>query len=1099
MKWRYEAISALAGSGKTYQLTTRFIGLLSMGVPPEAILAITFTRKAAGEIFDRVVNRLAGAILREKDRKDLGEAVGKFRGEKRYVLKTDDAVKWLRMVLSAIPQLHIGTIDSLFVSIVKAYALELGLPPRQEILEGGALDAAREEALRAALECARRDVEARHGFLEAFKHATAEEHKDVRRVVLDLARNSHGLFLRYPDERAWGDRSRIWPTEMWWDVAEGLTAEGLLARVESFRSRHLAAATDQRYVGAWNTFLERLLAGDFTEALGSTLIQNLAGRLAGLAEGGAEVTYFKKTFTLAGKDAADALLFLAFIARSEIASGLREVNGCYRLMRAYEDAYGGSVRSLGRLSFEDVQLVLAHARESGVKLDIDYRLDGRFDHWMLDEFQDTSARQWSVIGSLADEILQSDAGDRSFFYVGDVKQAIYGWRGGDSTLFEAVQRYYRKLFGDQPSVLDVSWRSSPVVLDAVNRVFGEDLSVPLEGHERVLKRWQRYWQRHGFADKNRELPGRVELHVLGKPDRDDPAAAPPVIEQTCRIVEDLRRRKVPSVAVLVRLNSFGDEVADALRARGIDVRRETNPQLMDNAVVSALLSMLRLADHPGDTFAWRHIQMAGLFDVLRSWAGPAGGESAQEDKLRKGVAARLREDAAVKGVAGLLGDIIDRCRAARMLAGDFVEVRLRQLMDAAMEFDRLSAGTPADFAEHAATLDVKDPVVTGGVVVMTIHKAKGLEFDAVILPDLQGRKREFTHLETGVLVPCHVPSAEDGEDANPADPRDEDGAWIFPFPSRNLCQLDPILSRFRAQAEDDHVYGELCLLYVGMTRARQALYLVTEEPAKSGGGLYASTVLQKTLATDADTAVELDGLKGRLCYALGKPDWFDASSVKAAPVEKPALPADFGSDADAKVLAGRRLVVTTPSEEEEHERLDAAVVLSVKGREGASRGNAMHELFEHVEWFEAGIGKQVVTKWQPRAGVLPDDVVEEVRREFLRALESAEIRAALSRPAGPAELWREQAFEWADRGRWVTGRMDRVVVEKDDAGLPVWATLMDFKSDRVVADEEIAKRVETYRPQMNWYVRALSRLLGLPQDRIRSVLIFTHPARAIGL
>ena len=148
----YEAISALAGSGKTYQLTSRFIGLLSLDAKPEEILAITFTRKAAGEIFDRIVQRLAAACLREKDRKELEASLRAFHGNDRFQLPPDAPARWLQTVLNAMPRLHISTIDSLFVNIVQAFALELGLPPRQEILQGGTFDAAREEALRAALD-----------------------------------------------------------------------------------------------------------------------------------------------------------------------------------------------------------------------------------------------------------------------------------------------------------------------------------------------------------------------------------------------------------------------------------------------------------------------------------------------------------------------------------------------------------------------------------------------------------------------------------------------------------------------------------------------------------------------------------------------------------------------------------------------------------------------------------------------------------------------------------------------------------------------------------------------------------------------------------
>ena len=860
----------------------------------------------------------------------------------------------------------------------------------------------------------------------------------------------------------------------------------LRERTGAFLARYVEPLADKSHAKAWTRFLERLLEGDFSDALGSKLAEGLLNQLDTLLrDGAASFDYNRKPVRLSGRDAQDVIGFLGYIARTEFTRGLREAAGCYRLMSAYEAAYENAVRSNGRLSFGDVQVVLSRARENGVKMDIDYRLDGQFNHWMLDEFQDTSTRQWSVIGNLADEILQSDAGRRTFFYVGDVKQAIYGWRGGDSTLFEAVQGYYRELFGDEPGVLATSWRSSPVILTAVNRVFGGNLDKPLGEFGEVVRRWRRNWQEHHHAPKNEKLPGRVELYALDKPGKDDrPDIARP-IEMTCRIVEDLRRRKVPSIAVLVRINSFGDRIADALRARGVDVRRETNPSLMDNGVISALLSMLQLADHPGDEFALKHLKMTPLFDVLQDWSA------------RGDLPAAVRQAAAAKGIAGLLGDLLDLCRARGLLSDPFVEIRARQLTDAAMEFDRLSQGGPSDFARHARSLEVKDPTPAGGVVVMTVHKAKGLEDDAVILPDLQGSRREFTHLERGELVPFSAHPAGKRPGNNPADPEPDPHGFVFPLPGEHIARLDHVLSHARVHARNNRVYEELCLLYVAMTRARQALYLVTEEPAKDGHSLHASTILQQTLGGAESQPLPPDGPPGQLVYSDGAPDWHNPASPSAGP--GPALPTaePFAPGIKAGASAGRRLIVTTPSGEETPQRRDASVLFSAGTRSGSSRGNALHELFEQIEWFEEGIGERVLAAWNPSPLALAPELRDEVRDEFLAALATPGIRDILSHPAGAAEVWREQAFELADQGKWITGRMDRVMVERDTKGRPVRATVIDFKSDRVSSDEELGEHVAMYRPQLAWYLKALSRLLGLPGNRLRAALVFTHARRTV--
>lgn len=1058
MMKHFEAISALAGSGKTYALTSRFIGLLARGAKPEEILAVTFTRKAAGEIFDRIVKRLAEAALQKKHFDELSAALKDYD----YVLQPDDPARWLQQVLEAMPHLHIGTIDSLFVSIVRAFALELGLPPRQEILDGIGKELAREEALHDAMEEARRDPDAQQAFMEAFRRVTFAKQKTVRDTILETAGDAHQLFLYYPDPEAWGRFETIWPKEPWWASAKDMSHSDLDAEIEAFRqSGHFRGISRSDSRAAWEKFFDLLRREEWSELSDLTLFGNLVAVLPDLKKGHAEYKCHR-TYPVAGEDAKRILKFLAYMVCRFVSDNLRKTAGSYRLMEAYEKAYRETVRAGGRLSFDDVQVVLFEAERNGVKMEIDYRLDGRFRHWMLDEFQDTSARQWAVLGNLADEILQGGQ-DRSFFYVGDVKQAIYGWRGGDARLFDSVHQYYKGLFGEK-SILDRSWRSSPVVLKAVNQTFGEALDGPLDAHPEVLARWRQSWEEHKPAEKNLKLPGRVELLEARGDNVDDP-----VVGKSCDIAEMLHRQKGVTVAVLVRMNKYGDQIAAALRGRGIEVRREVNPRLCDNGVVSGLLSLLEYADHPGDGFALWHAEKCGLLDVLRrQWKEDAG------------IPALLRRKAAQSGVAGLLCDVTEVCREAGLLQETFIEMRLRQLLAAARDFDFSGRGGPSDFAARARTLEVKDPVVSGAVTVMTIHKAKGLEFDAVILPDLHGALVEH---KTNQLEPFSTVDKGVGDPALLASNK----GWVFPMPKRDIVRLDETFGIFQRAVADRKMYDEICLLYVAMTRARQGLYMITETPPKKATTLRTDAVLRQALAGEG-AEPGADGL----LYADGDPDWF--SRKKAEPVPEKGKTVAFRPDFKAASESGRRLMVTAPSREEGRTGLKVTTLFDRGGREGAVRGIALHELFEQVEWYEAGMGERILEAWMSRSGMISDDLRKEIGEEFLRALKAPEIADALSRPEGDVELWREQGFELADEGRWITGRMDRVVVTRDEKGIATGATVLDFKSDRVSAGPELEERVDKYRPQVQWYIRAVSRLLNLSPDKISAQLVFTCPA-----
>ena len=138
-----------------------------------------------------------------------------------------------------------------------------------------------------------------------------------------------------------------------------------------------------------------------------------------------------------------------------------------KLLERFDAAYQALKFSERALRFEDITRKLGAAEVADRLDDVLYRLDARVCHLLLDEFQDTSPSQWRVLRPLAQRVVRNGAGE-SFFCVGDVKQAIYGWRGGVAEIFEVLDK---ELQGLQPDSLNQSRRSSQVVIDCVNRVF----------------------------------------------------------------------------------------------------------------------------------------------------------------------------------------------------------------------------------------------------------------------------------------------------------------------------------------------------------------------------------------------------------------------------------------------------------------------------------------------------------------------------------------------------------------------------------------------------------------------------------------------------
>jgi ATP-dependent helicase/nuclease subunit A len=1078
----YEAIAALAGAGKTYLLTTRFIGLLSRGVAPERILAITFTRKAAAEIFDRVVRRLAAAAMNDHDLADLRAALRDFHNDPSYELPLDAPLSWLRRLLDAMPRVRIGTIDSFFFGITQAFALELGLPLQVELLDSVALDAARAGAVDRALTLAREDRGAQASFLEAFKRATAGESKRVLDTLRAIADRAHDLYLEIPDSDAWGGHSRIWSSPPWW-MERGDLLANLGERLCEFEAQYVS-----RQQGAYSKAWEKLIAGvraqAFEDIIDETLFARLVEERESLCAGRAAFKFSRKEYVLKGADAEGALAILAATAAAILRNLLTETQGRFRITERYETAYQETVRGQGRLAFSDIPFLLRRACDGGQRLDIDYRLDARFDHWMLDEFQDTSSTQWKVIGNLADEVLQSAESGRGFFYVGDVKQAIYAWRGGEATLFDQVRSKYAGRFGE-PVVLDQSWRSSPVVLDAVNRVFG-NLRLTNLIADSVCARWETYWKEHRAVPKHERLPGRVELHVVkerGNSEASDEFDSP-VVERTVLLVESLVASRVKSIAVLVRLNSFGNTIADALKRRGLDARREINPALLDNGTVSAILSLFHLADHPADIFAWQHVNQTPLGAALRKLAGVDN--TAEPDEARRRVAKFARDSSTRAGMTGTLTVILDSCKDDATLRDPFIAMRMRQFLETALDFDRRQGGGPSAFATYASSLMVSDPGAAAGITVMTVHKAKGLEFDAVILPDLQGQRRGFKDLIAGDLTVGGTETAP----------------WVFPMPKQTVAPLDPVIQEIRTKATVQKVYDELCLLYVAMTRAKQGLYMVTAK-APADKALYAATILQQVFAaSDGSDASDLSdrvssGIESTPAYASGDPEWMVA--CRPEPTTEPPAGHAFKPTGGKHDTSKRRLIYQTPSGQEEQtsQRL-AESLFRPDANRATKRGSALHDLFQRVGWIEEDNLEELVAAWTAAQSGLPGDIRDEILDSFHRSMTNPEIRAALARPSCGAELWREQAFELSLDGTWISGRFDRVVISRDNAGRISSATVLDFKSDRIRADE-VPARTAFYREQVKSYRLALARLTGLPESAVGARLIFTYPCCVVAV
>lgn len=1045
---RNEMILASAGSGKTYALTDRYVALLAGGAAPERIVALTFTRKAAGEFFDEILKKLADAAGDSARAEKLANDIG------RPGLGAGDFLSLLRKMTEAMHRLRLGTLDSFFAQIVGAFPLELGLAGQFEVLEEAAARAEQERVLRRMFTRAGALTEAQQEFVEAFKRATfGREEKRLTEMLEDFLQGHQQTYLAAPAEAVWGNPARIWPEGNEWIEGRPDAKRALM----TLRAWLTAAAPLEKQRKRWEDFLAAAEAW----TPGAVLPRELAYVLDKALEAWPELRRGPVTLEFDRKkqelDAA-ASAALADLTRSIVGGELRRrletTRGIFAVLQGYERFYGEAVRRAGRLTFADVQRLLAPeagapmlAQTAGEgRLLIDYRLDAAIDHWLLDEFQDTSFGQWSVLKNLIDEAVQDPAGGRSFFCVGDVKQAIYQWREGDPALFREIFNHYNAAapgaIAERPLV--ESWRSGLPLIEMVNAVFGARSKLAELFPGAASTAWNAEWREHRTAVPQRTGQAAL-LHAEDEEGR---------WRTTLSLLREIRPlERGLTCAVLVRKNTTATALADFLRREGgLPAVAESDLRVCaDNPLGAALLALVQAAAHPGDTLAWEHVRMTPLAAVL-----------AQEGlEHRERVTARVLEQIHAEGFERTMQWWLARLEP-RWESGDaFTRLRARQIAAAAGEFDATGRRDTAEFVEFMREYKARDAEGASVVRVMTVHRAKGLGFDMVILPDLEGKTLE--ERRDGLAVRKTKDRAVD---------------WVLDLPPETFRHRDPVLQAYVTEARAAACYENLSLLYVAMTRAKRGLYVITKPPGDSKSANF-PRLLADTLGT-ATLEVQVGGAVLSGAWSTGDAVWFAASRAKEEATDESRLAPLVGAKRAPRWVARR------PSGEGAAAP-GFAQLFSLERSGAMDFGTAVHRLLAEVEW---GPVVDIEARWAQRTE--PADVV----REASAVIQEASLASVWVRPTATSEVWRERAFEMLLDGVWITGVMDRLVVERDPVGRARRATVYDFKTDRV--DETgVAAAAARHEGQMAFYRQAAAKLTGLSMGAVDAVLVFTRARRLV--
>ncbi|MAV54677.1 MAG: hypothetical protein CMJ28_01825 [Phycisphaerae bacterium] len=1128
---RRSVVIANAGCGKTWTLSTRFARwcldrLAREGeASPERILALTFTRKAAGEILEAVVQRFSEAI--DGDLSVL-EALGHPSSENLRAAMMEFA--------RAIPRLRLTTIDGFFNQLTRTFSNELGLPENWRVAEETEIRAARLLALERVLED--RGIKECFGLVkDGMPKSTVLQHLETELLGSkgEMATSVLGIYRR----TLLGRGFHAWITGSEHQFTNHLIRNGddltKLAQRLSELSLPLKKDGDpvQAFVKKRDLLVRHVHSADWDALLEENFVHQ-AGLPGGTRKHGSTAIPSEWTnvvqelahhaMACVSKESKDRLF--------DVAEFLTELDAACWQAQAESSAY----------SFGDIASRLAvHGKLEDWSWEwLQYRLDTQIDDLALDEFQDTSVDQMRVLDRLMQEVNGSDD-ERRFLLVGDPKQSIYGWRGGTPELIEKVrEKYSQSLEADAP--LKRSFRSCPLLMDAVSHIFKdlerhaaevdpdsglsqepelvEGVDWPDNLAEPVLSRasslWMQGWNSHESARE--DLPGLMTWSVA---EYDKSAWQSANARAVATLIEQRQKlRPTATIGVLARTNKELAEIYLACKDLGIaSVSMEGKSDLLDSLLVQQVLALFRMADHPDDELA-HYLSTRWVFPHIASSVAPdlhlepaENISSDQRSQVRNEIASKIRRQLIARGAVGFVSDI-HRAVCGASVSIDPRELdRLAELISVSRVYEALVWPRPLAFVE-AIEGHRQGNQRSSGIRLMTIHGSKGLGFDEVVLT---GAKKSL-----GLLGKNEVSRFMTYEE----DPI-EGTQVVLPGPNGQIRPWFPSLAAVASEIRVRNTIDPISMAYVALTRAKTAVHIVvqpfTDSDRKKGSSVQRSFawLVAKSYSNVAEAWMSAGTDNPGLVWALedhGQTEReegaeiqlesdsrfvdFDHSSlpVEGFELDRPPLPK---LDRKARIGLGRGRSASAT-----HDRRDWSALLEIRNDAVLDRGTILHERFRLLQWIDGSApSRQTLANARRSAErllgrVITDTSWESANAEFGQALQQPQIREWFvpeAHNAAENDLEVRNEFPVLTRdgdGRVIRGRLDRLVLRRE-AGQVVEAWVMDHKSGAIALDDDSMRdRIQHYAPQLEAYAKVVMDRWGLTQQQVHCVLLFFERGEA---
>ncbi len=1047
-------VAAPAGSGKTEELSKRYIELLRAGVEPQRILTLTFTEKAAAEMKERILKRLR---------------------------ENPEYAELYRKVRENILRLRISTIHSFCLGLLRRFAPHVGLDPALEPLD----EAGSAELWNQAL-------------YETFARIAASPDTEDYRTLMDLitAEKKQGwddltkLFAALYKKRVAVERARVEPT-----------AED---DFHALRAELLASPIGPDKIPDYFSLFPKELSADMVD---SALAQLEKNRLTFCNPSGGPIRRGKDKKLIAWNEQ----MYRYHNTLKSIQDYARFGRILDLFQRQFLAAYEKRKRETGTVDFEDMEHhALRIISEDDQWQNILRAFDEETDHLLVDEFQDTSYLQWAIIDKLTEEWragrgAKAEKGiEPTIFIVGDVKQSIYLFRGAKVEVFSEVERRLSSDLGERlkKRTIKYNYRNLQAIVDFTNTLFSRLMrpTGKIDDTGCAAEPWRTPYEPFERGRKN-DKPGRVEI-LLDRSDGNMDVRRPLEAEMVCRRIKSLvagpepltiyERQSEPElpeipracgygdIAILVRTNTHLHFLIDALNRHRIPfvaVGGEgfySEPEvchvkslltfLADPADNNALYALLRgplfllpernilLASAEPGSSLWERLQryaqkssdVAPIANTLHCWLSRVNRESLStimENALtERGACLYLWEEQRVANIRKFLR-IVDQ-----------LELEGRHPLRIAEYFE------VAPDEKHA---DVS--VETGKAVqVMTVHKAKGLQFPVVFYMEcdnsLSDRNRESLLIEERA-------------------PNEAWASYIADGQRRNA-------NRFWKESREKEAEEEKRVFYVACTRATDALFLTgiwqpkpdskshSKRDSKSNASVLSWLEEHLGLAETNDGFSLTERIPGVYCLTAQ-----DIPSVEPPKPEKKTKPKSFIGPLSSEPAPSFRAVTR-----------NLAVDFKEFGEEAVGTGEIVHKVLEAISKGRLTTGEPQLTAEIQRLLHLSglDSSLSSSILSTIQGLESNElvwniVKAQVNSEAELPVMYRE------DSGTVWTGRIDRVIVTEDEV------RIYDYKT-YTVKKKDISILARQYQEgQLRHYAEACRRLY--PGKKVRTFLVFTDPPR----